>query len=579
MTNTATEAQIDDFLAHYGVKGMRWGVRKAEESGDGRAKAAAGQPQWGSHVDAVTKNELKAYNRAVESLNKTGLATLNANPKYAGKKINPNSALGRKYQKDAQALFDRTMADKLRNANIRKQLTRTAVTALSLYLGVGLIGTGVNVALMLKDVAGRGAVSLDALQHAADLALPPKAYKFKMTLNDLGQIEKIGELKEVPVPAELKHVDSVDEFLAHYGVKGMRWGVRKRDQGSASLTGRVPGDVSKSTLSGLGLRDRLAWKSAQKYLNTTGLRELNNHPDYKGKKVEAGTPLGDRYERDAGLMHMQAMDRAYATQERVAKTALATTSIALSLAAAGFGISQLPSTESVTITELTPGMTVRDYLAQHVDFDGVALAHAARFKYFAPVVLNELGHVVSVGDPRPYGGELDDMKHIDDVDEFLAHYGVKGMKWGVRKARDAVSSARAKRAAKKQSAEDTEDASSSSSTGPQFDAQKVAAIKAKASKEGLDSLSNAELQALVTRMNLTQQYNKVTKAPSKQEQVRKLIDKQVKNGKTLNDVMAFYNSPAGQLINAMVRSPKAGKHVKIGDGVRVKDLASAAKKK
>lgn len=579
MTSTVTEAQIDDFLAHYGVKGMRWGVRKAEESGDGRAKAA-GQPKWGSHVDVVTKNELKAYNRAVESMNKTGLATLNANPKYAGKKINPNSALGRKYQKDAQALFDRTMANKLRNANIRKQLTRTAVTALSLYLGVGLIGSGVNVALMLKDAAGRGAVSLDALQHAADLALPPKAYKFKITLNDLGQIEKIGELKEVTVPAELKHVDNADEFLAHYGVKGMKWGVRKRDGASASKVGDAFPDSNRY---GLSRTDSLAYGHAQRYMNRSGFSQLNSRSEYAGKKLEPGTALAKQYERDASIMFQQSMSRAQTSLGRAKKAAIAAGSVAASIAALGFTISEFGTVETTTRTYNFDTQADLDaFLAKHGVFDGVSFAHSARPRYFVPVTLNELNQIKSMGEPRAYSGELDGVTHADDVDDFLAHYGVKGMKWGVRKARDAVSSARAKRAAKKLPSANEgsgESSSSSSSSSTMSDAQKVAAIKAKIAKEGLDSVSNAEMQALVTRMNLTQQYDKITKTPSKQEQVRKFVNGQVKNGKTLNDAMAFYNSPAGQLINAMLRSPKAGKHVKIAEGSHIKDLAATVKKK
>ena len=68
----------------------------------------------------------------------------------------------------------------------------------------------------------------------------------------------------------------------------------------------------------------------------------------------------------------------------------------------------------------------------------------------------------------------------------LEHFGVKGMKWGVRK-----------------------DESSSTPTkkkGPSTDAQKAQAAQAKAKKHGEASLSNAEMKHLVNRMNLEQQY-------------------------------------------------------------------------
>lgn len=90
----------------------------------------------------------------------------------------------------------------------------------------------------------------------------------------------------------------------------------------------------------------------------------------------------------------------------------------------------------------------------------------------------------------------------------LAHYGVKGMRWGVRR-------------------------SSSKSTGPEDitlktvpgkrvsakgggrhpaseDARTAAIYKQKARKSTVDSLSNKELQALVNRMNLEQNYSRLT---------------------------------------------------------------------
>ena len=90
----------------------------------------------------------------------------------------------------------------------------------------------------------------------------------------------------------------------------------------------------------------------------------------------------------------------------------------------------------------------------------------------------------------------------------LAHYGVKGMRWGVRRSK-------------------------SRSTGPEEvtlktvpgkrvsaqggrrhpaseDARTAAIYKQKARKSTVDSLSNKELQALVNRMNLEQNYSRLT---------------------------------------------------------------------
>ena len=69
----------------------------------------------------------------------------------------------------------------------------------------------------------------------------------------------------------------------------------------------------------------------------------------------------------------------------------------------------------------------------------------------------------------------------DPVEEHLEHYGIKGMKWGKRKAKD---------------------------TGPgSSDAEKAKQHAQVAKTKGTKALTNKELQELVTRMNLEQQYS------------------------------------------------------------------------
>lgn len=75
-----------------------------------------------------------------------------------------------------------------------------------------------------------------------------------------------------------------------------------------------------------------------------------------------------------------------------------------------------------------------------------------------------------------------DAGRVTSVKEFLAHHGVKGMKWGVRR----------------KSGPATAEASQKSSA------------KAQAKKEGIQTLSNKELQDAVNRMNLEQQFKRLS---------------------------------------------------------------------
>lgn len=71
----------------------------------------------------------------------------------------------------------------------------------------------------------------------------------------------------------------------------------------------------------------------------------------------------------------------------------------------------------------------------------------------------------------------------ETLDEVLAHYGVKGMHWGVRKKRSADS-------------------------GPtSADATRAKAHASTVKTHGTKALTNKELQDLVTRMNLEQQFS------------------------------------------------------------------------
>lgn len=85
------------------------------------------------------------------------------------------------------------------------------------------------------------------------------------------------------------------------------------------------------------------------------------------------------------------------------------------------------------------------------------------------------------------------------VDDVLAHFGVKGMKWGVRKRSSAVTVTTRPGGRIKTTGGHDRPAST--------DAVKAARLGQRAKKSSPKSLSNEELRALINRMNLEQQYN------------------------------------------------------------------------
>jgi hypothetical protein len=81
----------------------------------------------------------------------------------------------------------------------------------------------------------------------------------------------------------------------------------------------------------------------------------------------------------------------------------------------------------------------------------------------------------------------------DLVDDILAHYGVRGMRWGVRRSEGELHGG--------------------GSGHVSTDHQNAQAAKEKAKKHGTKSLSNKELQDMINRMNLEQQYARVAPTP------------------------------------------------------------------
>lgn len=118
------------------------------------------------------------------------------------------------------------------------------------------------------------------------------------------------------------------------------------------------------------------------------------------------------------------------------------------------------------------------------------------------------------------------------VDNFLEHFGVKGMRWGVRRNR--------------------------AQTPSSSDATNAARVHNKIRQTGgTHSLSNKELQDFITRANLEQQYSRLAHQDPKLAKGHNFIKGFLSLANTANSVFALYNSPLAKEIRKALDNKKS----------------------
>jgi hypothetical protein len=119
----------------------------------------------------------------------------------------------------------------------------------------------------------------------------------------------------------------------------------------------------------------------------------------------------------------------------------------------------------------------------------------------------------------------------------LRHYGIKGMHWGVRRSNPTSGGT-----------------SESGHPSAHEDAVRVANSRAKAHRGSTDALSTKELQELVLRMNLEQQYSRIAASdPASKTSAQKFLNGTVKTVKTAQAVYQFANSPLGKTLRTQLK--------------------------
>jgi hypothetical protein len=158
------------------------------------------------------------------------------------------------------------------------------------------------------------------------------------------------------------------------------------------------------------------------------------------------------------------------------------------------------------------------------------------------------------------------------VENILEHVGVKGMKWGVRKDRKSSKNQRDVTVVTKPGKGVVKTTGGKGHT-PSEDALRKATVKQKAKGSSTDALSNEELKRVVERMNLEQQYKKLSSQQKTQSAGAKFVKGLIKN-----ETESLQRGKPGPVVSAIMAGLTVALGAKVGASAGASSAARNASK-
>jgi len=184
-----------EYLSHFGVKGQKWGVRRAE-----RKAAAADHKEWLKSAKSVdTANAV--FQKAAETFGPVA-KKINNDPMFKGKDLTKDRGLARQYDAVMTTVFNQHLAQASVNMTMNNDQTRAVIYQFD------------------RGSTLMRATEVMRVDHADGLDGFPD---YRVELDENGFVVGVTLVEELQQSAA-----EILEYLEHFGVKGQKWGVRRK---------------------------------------------------------------------------------------------------------------------------------------------------------------------------------------------------------------------------------------------------------------------------------------------------------------------------------------------------------------